>query len=81
MIHDCNIRNFSICFRKLPDGAHYLFSYFEYIGDDSAADMAKIVIDGESRRWSNNCGLCHQPLPGCAPGEWWADMEKVFHCE
>ena len=29
MIHDCHIRNYSIYFRRMPDGAHYLFSYFE----------------------------------------------------
>jgi L-rhamnose mutarotase len=39
MIHECQIRNYSIYFRRMPDGAHYLFSYFEYIGDDFSADM------------------------------------------
>ena len=81
MIHACNIRNFSIYFRKLPDGAHYLFSYFEYIGDDFAADMAKIGIDPETQRWWDVCKPCQQPLPDRAPGEWWVDMEEVFHCD
>ena len=38
-IAECNIRNFSIYLRKLPDGKHYLFSYFEYVGEDYDADM------------------------------------------
>ena len=45
MIRECNIRNYSIYLRRLPDGGHYLFSYFEYIGDDFAADMAKMAAD------------------------------------
>jgi L-rhamnose mutarotase len=81
MIHDCNIRNYSIYFRKLPDGAHYLFSYFEYIGDDFAADMAKMGSDPETQRWWDACKPCQQPLPDRAPGEWWVDMEEVFHCD
>ena len=81
MIHDCNIRNYSICFRKLPYGAHYLFSYFECIGDDFAADMAKMRIDGKTRNGWNACKPCQQPLRDRAPGEWWADMEEVFHCD
>ena len=38
-----NIRNFSIFLRKLPDGKHYLFSYFEYVGNDFKADTAKYI--------------------------------------
>ena len=43
MIKACNIRNYSIYLRKLPDGQHYLFSYFEYTGSDFGADMAKMA--------------------------------------
>lgn len=81
MIHDCNMRNYSIYFRKLPDGSHCLFSYFEYIGGDFAADMAKMAADPETRRWWDVCIPCQEPLPDRAPGEWWADMEEVFHCD
>ena len=38
MIQECNIRNYSIYYR---DG--YLFSYYEYVGDDYEADMAKMA--------------------------------------
>src|SRR4051812_44684781 len=40
MIKRCNIRNYSIYLRKLPDGNHYLFSYFEYTGSNFEQDMA-----------------------------------------
>ncbi|MBN2775954.1 MAG: L-rhamnose mutarotase, partial [Prolixibacteraceae bacterium] len=42
-ITECNIRNYSI-FHK--DGL--LFAYFEYIGDDYKADMAKMAADPET---------------------------------
>ena len=79
MIEQCNIRNYSIYLRKLPDGKHYLFSYFEYTGDDFAADGAKMAADPETQRWWDVCKPCQEPLPDRAEGEWWADMEEVFH--
>lgn len=36
MIAECGLRNYSIYYK---DG--YLFSYYEYVGDDYEADMAK----------------------------------------
>jgi len=81
MIAACNIRNYSIFLRKLPDGNHYLFSYFEYIGSDFAADMAKMAADPKTREWWSHCEPCQHPLPDRADGEWWADMEEVFHAD
>jgi L-rhamnose mutarotase len=76
MIRKCNIRNYSIYYK---DG--YLFSYYEYIGDDHAADMAMMAADPETQRWWSVCEPCQQPLETRAPGEWWASMEEVFHTE
>ncbi len=81
MIADCGIRNYSIYLRKLGDGGHYLFSYFEYVGDDFAADMAKMAADEATQEWWAHCMPCQEPLPGLPEGEWWADMEEVFHCD
>jgi L-rhamnose mutarotase len=72
----CNIRNYSIYHK---DGL--LFSYFEYVGTDFAADMARMAADPVTQQWWAVCKPCHDPLPTRAPGEWWADMEEVFHCE
>jgi L-rhamnose mutarotase len=33
-IQQCHIRNYSIFLRRLEDGRHYLFSYFEYTGNE-----------------------------------------------
>ena len=79
MIKQCNIRNYSIYLRQLPDGQHYLFSYFEYIGTDFGADMAKMAADPTTQRWWSVCIPCQQPLDDRAEGEWWANMEEVFH--
>ena len=76
MIAQCNIRNYSIYHK---DG--YLFSYFEYHGDDFPADMAKMAADPTTQKWWQVCKPCQQPLETRAEGEWWADMEEVFHCD
>lgn len=81
MIRDCNIRNYSIHLRKLPDGDWYLFSYFEYVGNDFAGDMAKMAADPKNQEWWALCKLCQQLLADRADGEWWAGMEEVFHCD
>jgi L-rhamnose mutarotase len=75
----CNIRNYSIYLRRLPDGRHYLFSYFEYAGVEFAADMAKMAADPVTQKWWAVCKPCHEPFPDRAEGEWWAAMEEVFH--
>ncbi len=76
MIRACNIRNYSI-YEK--DG--YLFSYFEYTGHDFHRDMAKMAADPTTQEWWAHCKPCQQPLESRAEGEWWADMEEVFHCD
>ena len=81
IIEDCNIHNYSIYLRKLPDGKNYLFSYFEYTGDDFAADCAKMAAHPTTQKWWDLCIPCQEPLADRAEGEWWADMEEVFHCD
>mgnify|MGYP000867457544 CR=1 FL=1 len=75
-IHDCNIRNYSIYYR---DG--YLFSYFEYIGDDYEKDMEKMAQDPKTQEWWAVCKPCQKPLDTIEEGQWWAPMEEVFHCD
>jgi L-rhamnose mutarotase len=73
-ITECNIRNYSI---YLKDNT--LFSYFEYIGNDFEADMAKMAADPTTQKWWDVCKPCQQPLESREVGEWWANMEEVFH--
>ena len=76
MIKKCNIRNYSIYYKD-----NLLFSYFEYVGDDFEADMAKMAADVTTQKWWDVCKPCQKPLATRAEGEWWADMEEVFHCD
>ncbi len=78
-IEKSKIRNYSIYLRKLPDGNFYLFSYFEYVGDDFQADMAKMAADPITKKWWKLTDPCQQPLADRKEGEWWASMEEVFH--
>ena len=73
-ITQCNIRNYSIYYK---DG--FLFSYFEYTGNDFNADMDKMATDSLTQQWWDVCKPCQEPLPTRDEGEWWADMEEIFH--
>ena len=75
-ISACNIRNYSI-FLKEPE--NLLFAYFEYVGMDFDADMAKMAADPETQRWWSFCEPLQRPLESRNEGEWWAEMEEVFH--
>jgi L-rhamnose mutarotase len=73
-ISECNIRNYSI---YLIDNT--LFSYFEYIGNNFDADMSKMAADPTTQKWWDVCKPCQQALKTREEGEWWANMEEVFH--
>lgn len=81
MIRQCHIKNYSIYLRQLDDGNHYLFSYFEYTGEDFKADMAKMAADPTTQKWWAVCMPCQRPLENRTAGEWWARMEEVFHAD
>ena len=75
-ITDCNIRNYSIFLR---DGV--LFSYFEYIGDDFATDMAKMAADPKTQEWWAITKPMQRPLEERGEDEWWASLTEVFHLD
>jgi L-rhamnose mutarotase len=76
MIRKCNIRNYSI---YLKDDC--LFAYFEYHGTDYQADMAKMAADFRTQEWWAVMMPMQQPLETRKKGEWWAEMEEVFHTD
>jgi L-rhamnose mutarotase len=75
-ISRCHIGNYSIFHKD-----SVLYSYFEYWGDDFAADMKLMAADPATRRWWAIMEPMQDPLPTRAPGEWWARMEEVFHVD
>jgi L-rhamnose mutarotase len=78
-IKECNIRNYSIYIKELEPGKFYLFSYFEYTGNDFEADMAKMAADPTTQKWWKETEPCQVPIPLRAEKEWWSRMEEVFH--
>ena len=76
MITACNIRNYSIFHKD-----NQLFAYFEYVGDDFAADMAKMAADPTTQKWWSVMEPMQQPVENRKEGEWWANMEEVFHLD
>jgi L-rhamnose mutarotase len=74
----CGIRNYTI-FLKEPE--NLLFAYFEYHGTDFAADAAKMAADPKTHEWWSICMPMQAPLETRKAGEWWAEMEEVFHVD
>ena len=75
-LKECNIRNYSIYYR---DG--YLFSYLEYTGNNWEEDMSRMAADSTTQEWWKLTDPCQEPVESAKEGEWWADMEEVFHCD
>jgi len=76
-ITECNIRNYSIFIR---DG--YAYAYFEYIGEDFAADMEKMAADATTQKWWAECLPCQEAVDSAPKGVVsWVDMEEVFYYE
>jgi L-rhamnose mutarotase len=73
-IRECNIRNYSIYFK---DGV--LFSYFEYHGSDLKSDWSKMAAHAKTQEWWAMMAPMQEPLSTRKEGEWWAEMEEVFH--
>ncbi|MBI9101839.1 MAG: L-rhamnose mutarotase [Spirochaetales bacterium] len=75
-ISECNISNYSIFYK---DGL--LFAYYEYIGNDYQADMQKMADDPKTQEWWRIMKPMQAPLESRAEGEWWSDMEEVYHLD
>ena len=75
-IQACNIRNYSI-FRH----DNLLFAYFEYVGDDYAADMARMAADPKTQEWWTHTDPMQEPVAGRQEGEWWTTIKEVFHTD
>jgi L-rhamnose mutarotase len=73
-----NLRNYSI-FLKEPE--NLMFSYWEYEGEDFAADMRAMLAAPRIQDWWNLCAPLQEPLETRAPGEWWARMGEIFHLD
>lgn len=73
VISASNIKNYSISVRGTQ-----VFTYYEYVGDDYEADMAKLDNSEVMQRWwtfSKPCFLHHDE------GKYYEDLQEVFYLE
>jgi len=76
-IRECNMRNYSIFLH----GDHTLYAYFEYVGEDFEADMARMAADPMTQEWWAICSPMQAPVAEAAPGERWHNIPEVFHLD
>jgi len=79
-LKQCGFQNYSIYEIEL-DGKLYLFSYFEYNGDDFKADCAEMAADPKTQQWWKETDPCQIRLPGTPEGEQWLSIEEVYHLD
>jgi L-rhamnose mutarotase len=80
MLKKCHIQNYSIYLGEV-DGKLYLFSYFEYTGEDIAKDVALMKADAKTREWWTHTDPCQIRLPDTKEGDWWKGIPEVFHMD
>lgn len=80
MIKKSNIRNYSIYECEI-DGKLYLFSYFEYVGDDFEKDMAMMAADPTIKEWWAETDPCQNRMPGTPEGEQWLKIPERYHLD
>lgn len=71
----CNITNYTIFL--LEDT---LFAYYEYVGADHDADMARIAADPVTQEWWTHTDPC-QTVFGTSGGaaQGWREAREVYH--
>jgi L-rhamnose mutarotase len=76
-----NVRNYTIYLTGLDDGNLYLFSHFEYTGDDFEADMKAIADDPVTQEWWKLTDPLQKRVRDTPKGDQWKRMEEVFHMD
>ncbi len=78
ILRDCHVTNYTIF--VLDDT---LFAYYEYAGDDHAADMARIAEDPVTHEWWTHTDPCQTPFnPSRDPAATgWREATEVWHLD
>ena len=76
LLSQVHMRNFSIFLATMPDDRPYLFGYYEYVGSNYQADMAKLAAEPRNAEWLAMTDPMQIPLPGKST---WKIMEEVYH--
>ena len=75
-ITECKIRNFTIF--VLGDT---IFGYFEYVGDDYAADQERMAADPVTQEWWARTGPCQLPFDPDSDAPNWQIMDEAWHLD
>ena len=75
-IHDCNMQNYSIFIED-----DVVFGYFEYVGQDYDADMAKMAADPTTQDWWSHTRPCFTKYKADSPEAFYTDMQQIFFFE
>jgi L-rhamnose mutarotase len=76
LLTEAHVKNYSI-FQK----DDRLFAYFEYDGEDLEADFRRMNAQPVVKEWYAVCSPCQTPIETRKPGDWWAQMDEVFHMD
>jgi len=76
VLHDCNIRNFSM-YRY----GELLFEYLEYVGNDFEGDMAIASKNPKNIEWRNLIAPLLERVEEATPSEHWHIIPEVFHVD
>jgi L-rhamnose mutarotase len=75
LLRKANISNNSIFLHEI-EGKWYLFSYWEYVGDDYEGDMEKLAAEPRYKEWLKVCDAMQIPFEG---EETWTTMKRVYY--
>ena len=75
-IHDCNMQNYSIFIED-----DVVFGYFEYVGENYDADMAKMAADPTTQDWWSHTRPCFTKYKATSPEAFYTDMQQIFFFE
>ena len=76
MIKQCHLSNYSIYQR-----GEYMFSYYEYDGDDYEADMVKMAADPLTQHWWSLVIPLMQPMDDHEGDGVWSEMLEIYHLD
>ena len=74
LIRDCNIQNYNIFIED-----DVVFAFFEYVGEDYEADMAKMAADPLNQEWWSHTRPCFTKYTADSPEAFYTDMKQIFH--
>lgn len=76
LIADCNIQNYNIFIED-----DVVFGYYEYVGNDYAADMQKMADDPLNKLWWAQTRPCFTKYKEDSAEAFYSDMRQIFHLD